>query len=456
MDHEQINHFRRKSSFGDTLSKIGVRSFNRKRTNTLLQSTSTNALGVNAQISCPSNLPHSTSLLSNISDYQSRSKIPQPATNETIHPRSPDLGASCRVQHHRRKTSLIHDPPPLEQSPRSHRKRDSDVQIQQHTLLKPVYPPLPKSLTHGDLSGMTGRLPPRFMRPTSSSAARRSGRLTRLQEEEGRAKAVETQKRYQGPRDSPFMKNIHRSSILQVENADIMEENSPPTRSSKRPSDLFSSDMHDFSSPPDLKRRSNIFRPWKRLSGIGTAITTNEEEKEEEGYDPSRTDIDFNFSDTTLTASTNSTDRSPSNSHKIYYAQPSAYWLGRLSSLSDHYRTEALCLQQRSHTPSRTSSTSATTTTNSTTTTTTSAAPSSSPLPSMHNDIHRLDRVWEHLCTSCMTPEAKSSLEQFKEMYESRWTEAGERRSEGKFKGMGKWRLERLGLGRKGSGGVLT
>lgn len=65
------------------------------------------------------------------------------------------------------------------------------------------------------------------------------------------------------------------------------------------------------------------------------------------------------------------------------------YWLARLTSLSDRFRTEAL-------------------------------TDSLSSSDGMHNDERRIKRVFLHLNSLCVTEEAKESLEKFRVLYEKR------------------------------------
>lgn len=420
---------RRKSSFGDTLSKIARGSFNRRRTNTIPLSTSTNTLGPTSHVPISTTLPRSTSLLSSMSNQQTTSKVPQP-TDNTTYPKSPELRASRRTSHRFRKSSIIDRPPPIQESPYSHRKRNSDAQIPQHTLLKTVQPPMPKSQTYGDLSCTVGRLPPRFMRPTSSSAARQNGRMTKLQKVDGPPKIVEVKRTQKTSMSSSFTEYLNDSSSLQTDLADAMEENSLPT-SYRRPSNAVSSHPSDLSPLPDPKRRSHLFsKPWKRLSNIGAAVTKDEADHDP---DPPRIDMDFNFADDAASTSSKSTIRSTPISWKIYSPQPAPYWLGRVTALSDRFRTEALEAQLDPQSPSSSS--------------TSFSSSRSLSTSSMHNNAFRLARVWLHLQEMCVTREAMMSLDEFKEIYEARWTEAGERRPCGKEKG--RWRWEKLGLGRR-------
>ena len=417
---------RRRTSFGDSISKFTRKSLNRRRTNTLFLSTSTNTLSVSASQVPPvptTKFPRSISLLSNISNRQAGSKIPQPAAIPRSE--SPDFIASRRISHHFRKPSVNSKiPTPVQESPRSSNKRDSDAQIQQHTLLKPVQPPMPKSQTYGDLSGMAGRLPPRFMRPTSSSAARQSGRTTRLQRLDPPPTYTEAEKRDE--KISETARGLmHTLEDLGLEDkvAAAKEENiSPPIPSGKRLSNVSSSG-YGLSSAPQSRRRSHLFMPWKRMSGIGTAITNDKVE-------PLQIELDFGFSDA-ASASSDLIVRSEPNPRKISRAQTTPYWLGRVTALSDRFRTEALEAAQ--HNGSRSC--------------TPSPEGGSTSFVAMYDNTLRLNRVWAHLRALCATAEARLSLEDFKEMYEARWTDAGELRP--RRKDRGRWSLEQLGFGRR-------
>ena len=447
MQQERPGPARRKSSFGDTLSKLAGKPFSRRRTNTIPASKSTQCLNSKTNIQVTTKLPRSTSLLSSISNRQPHSKIPQPS-DEFVKTKTPEAKASRHTSHHLRKTPNVGPYSPIIESPRSSGKRDSDVQIQQRTLLKPVQPPMPKSQTYGDLSSTAGMLPPRFMRPTSSSAARQSGRVTRVQATDTPRKTADPETRRRGRKKistaSTFNEENSEIEGAGMEFADLTQGYSPPV-SSKRMSK--SSAVATNASSSGTKRRSLLFNSWKRLSGIGTAITTDDDDD----YDPPpRIDMGFDVIDR-ASSSSDCILRSP-GSGEVHSAQPQAYWLGRLTALSDRFRTEALEATERCHSSSTSfpslSSSSSHSGSPASATSSISRPPARS---SMHDNSLRMDRAWGHLRALCVTPEARFSLEDFKDMYEVRWTDAGERRPD--LKGRGKWRFEKLGLGRKSFGG---
>ena len=86
---------------------------------------------------------------------------------------------------------------------------------------------------------------------------------------------------------------------------------------------------------------------------------------------------------------------------------PSEFWVGRVSSLSDRFRTEVLINPPPRITPSPTLSKGA-------------KAPKSEYDRGMHNTERRTRRVFIHLNSLCTTDEARASLAKFKEEYTER------------------------------------
>ena len=169
----------RKSSISETFSKFTSTTFTRKRSGGLPDSTSVNQ---QSRLPTPSGIPRSTSFFSSLNSFATKStssvsgnELPQqPAPvkrSRKISDRlaqTPFFSLASQYQNQPRVTTA-----PI--TPRT--RRDSAVKIEQHGLMQPIHPPLPKSSTMGNLGQGQGSQSsphtPSYMRPTSSSAARR-------------------------------------------------------------------------------------------------------------------------------------------------------------------------------------------------------------------------------------------------------------------------------------------
>ncbi len=169
----------RKSSFSDAFSKITTNPFNRRRTTTLLQSSTSSAcLSYPSRIPTPSGISRSTSFLGTLSAFASRTSSitdssensEQPAITKPARKISERLAQTpfFSYQHQRLNTTPFFNK----------QKRESVVQIEQRGLMAPLHPPLPRSSTMGNLGqGQCAQHSPNtpsFMRSTSSSAAHRT------------------------------------------------------------------------------------------------------------------------------------------------------------------------------------------------------------------------------------------------------------------------------------------
>lgn len=170
---------RRKPSFSDAFSKITTNPFNRRRTTTLVQSSTSSAFFSHAsRIPTPSGISRSTSFLGTLSAFTSRtssitdgSEDPeQSAITKPVRKISDRLAQTpfFSYQHQRINTTPFFNK----------QKRESAVQIEQRGLMAPLHPPLPRSSTMGNLGqGQCAQHSPNtpsFMRSTSSSAAHRT------------------------------------------------------------------------------------------------------------------------------------------------------------------------------------------------------------------------------------------------------------------------------------------
>lgn len=170
---------RRKSSFSDAFSKITTNPFNRRRTTTLVQSSSSSAFLIHpSRIPTPLGISRSTSFLSTLSAFTSRTSSVNDGSegSEQSAIAKPSRKISDRLaqtpffnyQHQR-----INNNPFF-----SKQKREPGVQIEQRGLMAPLHPPLPRSSTMGNLGhGQCAQHSPNtpsFMRSTSSSAAHRT------------------------------------------------------------------------------------------------------------------------------------------------------------------------------------------------------------------------------------------------------------------------------------------
>lgn len=179
-DHYNEQHFpsrpkisQRKSSFSEALTKFTSNTFNRRRTNTGIPS-STSSIDINHQsrIPTPAGIDRSTSFFSTLNTFASKSTAstseenPQPCFTKRPRKISERLAQTPFFSHQHQQQSAI--------TPRNN--RESSVKIEQRGLMQPVHPPLPRSNTIGILGQSPGSSPhtPGFMRPTTSSARRSS------------------------------------------------------------------------------------------------------------------------------------------------------------------------------------------------------------------------------------------------------------------------------------------
>ena len=190
----ETNRLEHRSSFSRALNTITNNHFSRRRTATavLPESASSHAAGLPSRIPTHSHISRSTSFSNDLSTSSSKA----PSTNV-----GGEAGEASGQPAPSRRARKISDR--LAQTPffkyqderltitpfRGKTKRDLNNQIEQRGLMAPLHPPLPRSSTMGNL-GQSDQLlnspktpkTPNFMRPTSSSTARRSSLSTPKQQ----------------------------------------------------------------------------------------------------------------------------------------------------------------------------------------------------------------------------------------------------------------------------------
>ena len=178
----------RKSSFGDTLNKFTT--FNRRRTTTttlLPHSASTTNIYPKSRLPTPSGVPRSTSFLSSLSNFASKTAANHLVYGDENEPPPPPPPSLSKCQ--RKLSSRLAHAPFFAQQQQQQRptntgvsaapvtpqkKRDSSIRIEQRGLMQPMPPPLPRSSTMGDLlsaqkasSNNSLQLTPNSSRPAS-------------------------------------------------------------------------------------------------------------------------------------------------------------------------------------------------------------------------------------------------------------------------------------------------
>ena len=174
---------RRKSSMSETLNKFTPQHFHRRRTTTdLTSSASTVNLLPPSRLPTPAGISRSSSFFSSLSAFNSK----PPSVPEKGKPaQSVTVKRTRKLSDRLTSTSFFASAPACRgKAPTpypGHRNREHSVQIPQHGLMKPIRPGVPRSSTVGNLSQQTSSpRTPSFMRPTSSSAARRQSQSSGL------------------------------------------------------------------------------------------------------------------------------------------------------------------------------------------------------------------------------------------------------------------------------------
>ena len=172
----QPSNTRRKSSISEALNKFTAQPFHRRRlTADLTSSTSSTNLLPASRLPTPAGISRSSSFFRNLNAFNSKpadlSGKDKPATSVTVKrtPRfwgsSSSTASSSQPSAEKGKPSTPHP---------GDKKAGHSASISQHKLMAPIPPGVPRSVTMGNLNQQTSSpRNPSFMRPTSSSAARR-------------------------------------------------------------------------------------------------------------------------------------------------------------------------------------------------------------------------------------------------------------------------------------------
>ena len=170
----------RKSSVSQAFNKFTTNTFSRKPSGGLPTSTSTASIDRQSHLPTPSGIPRSTSFFSSLNSFTTKS-TPSISGNEVARQPAP-VKRSRKISDRLAQTPFFslsnqHQQrvPTAPITPKT--RRESAVKIEQHGLMQPIHPPLPRSATMGNLGQGQGQQSsphtPSYMRPTSSSAARR-------------------------------------------------------------------------------------------------------------------------------------------------------------------------------------------------------------------------------------------------------------------------------------------
>lgn len=170
---------RRKSSISNTLNKFTPQSFHRRRTTADLGSISSFHPLPPSRLPTPAGIARSNSFFRNINSFSSKlaESVDKDKAGSSVAVKragkfwsnSASSTSSSQLSARRGKASTPFPSP------------DRSTQITQHSLMAPIHPEIPRSSTMGNL-GKQKDSPrtPSFMRPTSSSAARRQSQSSGL------------------------------------------------------------------------------------------------------------------------------------------------------------------------------------------------------------------------------------------------------------------------------------
>jgi len=170
---------RRKPSFSQAFTNITTNPFNRRRTATTVSDlASANTHIHSSRLPTPSGIPRSTSFFSSLGAFASKPASTNDANESSAHSAPPKRSRiiSSRLA---QAPFFSYQQQDVNTTPlTTKQKRESSVQIEQRGLMAPLHPPMPRSSTMGNLGqspqAQSSPNTPSFMRPTSSSAARRS------------------------------------------------------------------------------------------------------------------------------------------------------------------------------------------------------------------------------------------------------------------------------------------
>ncbi|KAL2048684.1 hypothetical protein N7G274_000596 [Stereocaulon virgatum] len=471
----------RKSSVSEAFNKFTTNTFSRKRSGGLPSSTSTASINPQSRLPTPSGIPRSSSFFSSLNSFATKSTSSVSGSEVAQQPlpvkrsrkiserlaQTPFFSLSNQYQNQQRVPTA-----PI--TPKT--RRESAVKIEQHGLMQPIHPPLPRSATMGNLGQGQGQQSsphtPSYMRPTSSSAARRGGITSPKQRNAPITTMPTIDSRDTPPKTPTKQTNAPMSTIASRDTASKTPTNrygyrTPtqkyPIRKDSLPSAQASAGLSsvrysNFSGAPlksSLKPLSakaagklpmipdmTILTSGGQDSGV--AFTGDEEVQRQFDENVRRTTVlsdreinpehipealNLQEEDDSYEGICNSDEHNklcrvnkspspeprtqqadPSNPRQVFEAQGQIWWLGRYTALHDRFRTSSLPSPPCSPmTRDRTSP---------------SPAPSFSSTDSlsqpMHDDARRTRRVYIHLRSLCMTDEAKQSLDDFKTMMDAR------------------------------------
>lgn len=168
----------RKSSFSDALSKFTSKTFSRRDTPAgLPTSVSTVSINQQSRLPTPSGIPKSSSFFSSLNSFATKSTSSSVSRSETSQP--PPIKRPRKISERLASTpffSLSNQQQRVPTAPilTNPIHRETSVKIETRGLMQPVAPPLPRSSTIANLATIySSPQTPGYMRPTSSSAARR-------------------------------------------------------------------------------------------------------------------------------------------------------------------------------------------------------------------------------------------------------------------------------------------
>ena len=417
----------RKSSFSDTLSKFASNTFTRRRTTTefsttsaSIPSTTTKPQHFQSRLPTPSKLPRSSSFFSSLNAFVPR-VTPSHTYSKILEPESTEVKATKKSRDFSYRlsqpTSFFHSASANKEAEEpllpSQKRRDSTTQITQRGLMQPITnPPLPRRSTTNNLNQKPVGQTPSFMRPTSSSAARHTitraaGKINNAFSQPASKTATPSNVRARPSGRRPSGRNLSlpaaSGAFTEIPEEDNQFIDSPNlglemAADNSRvvsPSQI----LHEEIGPCGAELDASV-KPAE--PGLMSQPVQEEEEEEMEDHVSEEEEPVLTLNPHLVRSSpplpplSYLAPQTKSQTSQINTAQPTSYWLGRLTALSDRFRTEALL---GAPTP---------------------AEAASSP---MQDDACRMRRVFLHLHVLCATKEARKSLEQFWEMWAER--EAG-------------------------------
>ena len=219
----------RKSSFSDALSKFTSKTFPRRSTPAGLPiSVSTASMNPQSHLPTPSGIPKSASFFSSLNSFATKSTSSSVSRSETTQP--PPIKRPRKISERLAATPFFslssqQQRVPTAPIPISQTHRETTIKIETRGLMQPVAPPLPRSSTIANLATVySSPQTPGYMRPTSSSAARR-GSLTGSKQVNTPMPTITSR---QPPLDSPTHRRRTPSSRFPVR-----KDSLPPAPSSK-------------------------------------------------------------------------------------------------------------------------------------------------------------------------------------------------------------------------------